>query len=242
MKKLIIETVSPNGNWSSNLSALNMDKSYMEYMKLCDIIPGKKLHNKFIIMPSYKSYDTLLCLYFADKDQSINVDEFTSKLISYIQDPRRYDAKLKLAHLQVLDDEDAVTEDDAFNDESALTAEEKQENEQVYEETGYEITGRSPRKSSVASTGTNPKYITRGSFTNVTTGVDTTDLEVEKKLVYLMDDEYFPNFNELENLKNFNLFFFETPNNRVKGSDEINKKIIESLKKSHIEYSFTTDL
>ena len=241
MKKLIIETVSPNGSWSSNLAALNMDKSYMEYMKLCDIIPGKKLHNKFIIMPSYKSYNTLLCLYFVYSNESLDVDEFTSKLTSYIQDPRRYDAKLKLAHLQVLDDESAVAEDDACIDESALSAVEKKENERVYEETGYEITGRSPRKSSVASS-TNPKYITRGSFTKITTGVDTTDIEVEKKLIYLMGNEYFSNFNELETLKNFNLVFFETPNNRAKGSDEINKNIIESLKKSHIEYSFTEDL
>lgn len=242
MKKIIIETVSPSGSWSSNFSSEKLDKAYMEYMKLCDIIPGRQLNNKFIIIPSYKSINTLICLYFVDKHESLNIEEFSSKLEKYLQDPRKYDANLKLVHLKTLDDESAIVEDDALTNEEALTTEEKQKNEQVYEETGYEIIGRSPRKSSVNSVGPNPKYIKRGSFSNVVTGIDTTDSEVEKKLVYLMNDEYFCNFKELENLKSFNLFFFETPNSKVDNSTQINKKIIETLKNSHIEYSFTSEL
>lgn len=240
MKKIIIEPVSPNGSWSSNLSSQHLDKTFMEYMKLCDIIPGKKLNNKFLIVPSYKINDTLICLYFVDNDISLDVDEFVSKLKVYLENPKAYDDNLKLSESKKTD-ESAIWEDDEYSADDQVTSEERKKNEQVYEETGYDIIGRSPRKSSFSSACPNPKYIKRGSFSNVATGVDLTNIDVEKKLVYLMNEEYFFNFQELENLKNSNVFFFENPNSKVSGSQDIVSKIIDSLKSHNTDYAFISE-
>lgn len=240
MKKIIIEPVSPNGSWSSNLSSQHLDKTFMEYMKLCDIIPGKKLNNKFLIVPSYKINDTLICLYFVDNDKSLAVDEFVSKLKEYLENPKAYDDNLKLSESKKTN-ESAICEDDYSADEQ-ITSEEKKKNEKVYEETGYDIIGRSPRKSSFSSSCPNPKFIKRGSFSNVVTGVDLTNIDVERKLVYLMNEEYFFNFQELETLKNSTVFFFENPNSKVSGSQDTVSKIIGCLKSYNTDYAFISEL
>lgn len=241
MKKIIIEPVSPNGSWSSNLSSKHLDKTFMEYMKLCDIIPGNKLRNNFLVVPSYKISDTLICLYFVDNDKHLAVNEFISKLKKYLENPKAYDENLKLIDSRKTD-ESAICEDDYYSGDEEITSEDRQKNEQVYEETGYDIIGRSPRKSSFSSSCPNPKYIKRGSFSNVVSGFDLSNIDVEKKLVYLMNEEYFLNFQELENLRNFNLFIFEKPNSKVSGSQGIISTIIDCLKSHNTEYALISEL
>lgn len=239
MKRIIVEPVSPSGSWSSNLLSQHLDKTFMEYMKLCEIIPGEKLINKFLIVPSYKIKDTLICLYFVDADKFLDVDEFISKLNAYLKNPRAYDDNLKLSESKKID-ESAIYEDYSHSADEILTSEDRQKSKQVYEETGYDIIGRSPRKSSFSSSCSNPKYIKRGSFSNVTTGIDLNNLEVDRKLAYLMNEEYFFNSQELENLKNFKLSFFENPNSKVSGSQDTVRKIIDCLKSHDTDYALVS--
>ncbi len=83
---------------------------------------------------------------------------------------------------------------------------------------------RSPRKIISQFSGPTSKYIKRGSFSNVVTGIDTTDSEVEKRLVYLMNDEYFCNFSKIREFETLTCSSLK-PNSKVENSTQINKKL-----------------
>lgn len=234
---IILEQVSTNGTWTTNLPLNEYHKTYIEYMKLCDVVPTKRLENKFIIIPSYKRENLLICLYFNSTNNNEDTsDKFISTLIDYTNDPKEFhecliDLKVKQdkeRRQRILDATDEDFEEDAIADEDSGSPKKRSS---VYELTGYEIPNRSPRKSSIASINENPRYITRGSFSNVASVHDMTEVDCDLRLVYLMNEEYFSNFHELEQLSKFKFQIFNKVNEKLSSNVDWKTQVKNALKK-----------
>lgn len=232
-RKIILEQVSVDGTWTTNLPLNEYHKAYIEYMKLCDVLPSKRLKNKFIIIPSFKTENLIIGIYFSSENSNADSsDAYIPALLSYMKDPKKFhdvlvDLKAKEDKLSQRaygsDDEEALEDDDTAA---------HPERSRVYDLTGYEVPNTSPRKSSVASALQNPIYSTRGSFSQVSSTNDLTDLECKLRLVYLMNEEYFSNFHELEHLSQFRFQVFESVNQKLSTNVDWKNHVTNALKKN----------
>lgn len=230
-KKIILEQVSVNGTWTTNLHLNEYHKAYIEYMKLCDVLPGKRLEHKFIIIPSFKTEDLLIGIYFnSENSNADSCDAYIPALLDYIKNPKKFHDVLvelkaeedKSKRAYGSDDEEALEDDDAAG---------RPERTRVYDLTGYQVPTTRPRKSSIASALQNPIYSTRGSFSKVSSTNDLTDLECKLRLVYLMNEEYFSNFHELDHLSQFKFQVFESVNQKLSTNVDWKNQVTNALKK-----------
>ncbi|XBW38463.1 hypothetical protein QEN19_004053 [Hanseniaspora menglaensis] len=228
-KSIILEQVSTNGSWTSNISSNEYHKTYVEYTKLCDIFVSARLEGKFIIVPSFKSENMLFCFCFSSlKKDEATTNEFVEKLINYINDPKKYYdhlSELKGIEGGEISETGSKKPYDQEEKEKEEIINEKGESEidfkrnSVYEETGYETISKSPRKLSITSSYHDPSTITRGSFSNVGSDQTITDLDCNLRLAYLMNEEYFNNSIELEQFFKCNFQIFGRTNEKIDDPD-----------------------